>query len=131
MSPEKDAGGRPKKSITQQRMFEGSGDSGRTKSGRGPSHLKGTRSLERLRDRIELAAKELYRLRTTNAELQKKLETYRSHDIEPSEGTAVVFAEGPSVLRSKVESCIEAIDRYLQAPETKGEDRSPSGVDRP
>jgi len=110
-------------------MFEGSGDSGGPKVGRGPSHLKGTRSLERLRDRIDLAARELYRLREENTELQKELDTLRLHGVESTEGTAVVFTEGPSTLRSKVESCIESIDRYIQASETAADDGKSSGVD--
>lgn len=96
-------------------MFDGSGDDKpHRQPGRGPAHLKGSRSLERLRDRIELAVKELHRLRQDNADLQKQLDSFRSQGLETFEGTVVTFADSPSALRTKVETCIDAIDRYLE-----------------
>ncbi len=126
MASEKDASEQDVPSRAQQNMFEGSNgsDQSGTRRGpkRGPVHLKGTRSLERLRDRIDLAVKELARLREENAALQKQLDSFQSHGIESMDGTPVVFTESPSALRTKVENFIEAIDRYIE--QSQAEDDS-------
>ncbi len=118
MASEKDASEQDEPSHAQQNMFEGSNGSDQRRASRGPKrgpvYLKGTRSLERLRDRIDLAVKELARLREENAALQKQLDSFQSHGIEAMDGTPVVFTESPSALRTKVENFIEAIDRYIE-----------------
>jgi len=128
MASEKGANDQDRQSRTQQNMFEGSNgsDQGGTshKTKRGPVHLKGTRSLERLRDRIDLAVKELARLRDENAALQKQLDSFQSHGIESMDGTPVVFTESPSALKSKVENFIEAIDRYIEQAHGDDDDTS-------
>ncbi len=104
----------------QQSMFS-SADStpsnGKTRK-RGPVHLKGTRSLERLRDRIELAVKELNRLKDENHSLHKEMDSLKSRRTESVDGTPVVFTDSPAALRSKVESFIKVIDSYIDSEES-------------
>lgn len=78
------------------------------------SGAKGTRALERLRDRILLASRELKRLREENAALQQQVEELRSRTLGPAEGTSIVFTETPAALRAKVDTFIDAIDQYLE-----------------
>ena len=80
-----------------------------------PSHVPGTQSIERLRNRIELTVKELTRLRSENASLQKQLQEVKAHPLDSLDGTPVIFTESPAALRAKVEGFIGAIDRYVQA----------------
>ena len=61
--------------------------------------------------------KELARLRNENASLQKQLQEARAKEFEPIEGTPVVFSESPQALRSRVETFIDALDRYIEAAE--------------
>ena len=100
----------------QQTMFEaekGSGSSKKSRS-RGSVHLKGTRSLESLRIRIELAAKELYRLREENHQLHRELEAMRQRGNSTTEGTPIVFGESAASLQAKLESYIRVVDRYIE-----------------
>ena len=86
--------------------------------------LKSYKSLERLRDRVQLTTRELARLRAENAELQRQVEDLKAGGGTPVEGTPIVFTETPAGLRAKVEGFIEAIDQYLQedlADEIRGE----------
>lgn len=108
----------------QQTMFEaeeGSGKKGKSQS-RGSVHLKGTRSLESLRIRIDLASKELYRLREENHQLHRELDALRQRGNSPTEGTSIVFGERASSLQSKLESYIRVIDRYIEQEEAAGDD---------
>ncbi len=127
MASEKDESEQDVPSRAQQNIFEGSNGSDQAGTSRepirGPVHLKGTRSLERLRDRIDLAVKELVRLREENAALQKQLDSFQSHGIESADGTPVVFTESPSALRTKVENFIEAIDRYIEQSQVENADQ--------
>lgn len=102
----------------QKSMFEGGSPS--TKSGRkrGPTHLKGTRSLERLRDRIELAVKELHRLREENNALRRELEAVHKGSRDEGDGTNVVFTESPDELRKKLEDYIHLVDELIEAENT-------------
>jgi hypothetical protein len=108
----------------QQSMFE-SGDAG-SKSGksrsRGSVHLKGTRSLESLRIRIELAAKELYRLREENHQLHRELDAQRNRGNTTEEGTSFVFSESAPAMQAKLESYIRVIDRYIEQEEAASDD---------
>ncbi|MBO6575658.1 MAG: hypothetical protein JJ896_11695 [Rhodothermales bacterium] len=92
--------------------------------GRRTVQLKSYKSLERLRDRVQLTTRELARLRAENAELQRQVEDLKAGGGSPVEGTPIVFTETPAGLRAKVEGFIEAIDQYLQedlADEIRGE----------
>ncbi len=100
-------------------MFE-SGSSGSKKSTkggsrRGPSHLKGTRALERLRNRIELAVKELHRLREENHALRRELEAMQRGAGAEIEGTQVVFSESGDDLKQQLEAYIGVIDGLIEA----------------
>lgn len=82
---------------------------------RGPRHQKQTRALESLRVRIELAVKELARLRTENNALRKEVESLR-HDMTMGvDGTPVVFTESPAQLREQIEHYISVIDRHIDS----------------
>lgn len=76
--------------------------------------LKGSSSLKRLRDRVETAAHELKRLREENKALSDRLEQLELNPSVSDEGTLLTFEEDPELLRRKIETFIEAIDRYLQ-----------------
>ena len=108
----------------QQTMFEAedsTGKKGKSRS-RGSVHLKGTRSLESLRIRIDLASKELYRLREENHALHRELDALRQRGNSPAEGTSVVFGERPAALQAKLESYIRVIDRYIEQEEAAEDD---------
>jgi hypothetical protein len=82
---------------------------------RGPRHQKETRALESLRVRIELAVKELARLRAENHALRKEVESLR-HDMTMGvDGTPVVFTESPAQLREQIEHCMAIIDRHIES----------------
>lgn len=76
--------------------------------------MDGTRSLERLRTRIELAVKELRRLREENGALRKELKTARKAQTAPQDGSTVHFNESPAELRKQVQELIDAIDDYIE-----------------
>ena len=77
--------------------------------------MKGSRTLSRLSDRIDLAIRELDRLRSENKELRKKLDRLASQTSNESEGTQVVFSETPRELRGLIETCIQAIDDHMSS----------------
>lgn len=97
-------------------MFEPPSEdpNGSTAKSRGSLHLKGTRSLESLRIRIDLASKELYRLREENHQLQRELDAARQRGQSPADGTSFIFSESPAVLQAKLESYIRVVDRYIE-----------------
>lgn len=85
----------------------------------GVIEMRGTQALERLRDRIQAAANEIYRLREENAALAdriSRLEARAGGDLD--EGTLLRLDEDPEALRRKVNGFIEAIDQYLQSEQT-------------
>ena len=84
-----------------------------------PKHQKQTRALESLRVRIELAVKELARLRTENATLRKEVESLRHEMTMGIDGTPVVFTESPAQLREQIEAFISVVDRHIQAAENQ------------
>lgn len=100
-------------------------DTGRT--GRRSLSMTSERALERLRDRIHLAARELRRLREENAKLHRQVEDLQTRGLGEVDGTPVVFTEDAAALRSKVERFIESIDLYL-ADQTASENGSGSGT---
>lgn len=114
----------------QQNMFEGSNGSnaGQTdQKSRGSSRLKGANSLRRLKDRIDLTVKELYRLREENTSLHKQIDSLRAEAPGSVDGTSIVFTESPDVLRSQIEGYIEAIDRSIDLVKHSDSSPSPSG----
>ena len=76
-------------------------------------YLRSTKSLERLRDRVRLAAEEIIRLRDENAALAERLAELETEASIQQEGHAIRMDEDPEVLRRKVSEFIEAIDNYL------------------
>jgi len=84
-----------------------------SRAGRRTLSVKSERALERLRDRISLAARELRRLREENARLHRQVEELETSGLGQVEGTPVVFTEDAAALRSKVERFIESIDLHL------------------
>lgn len=78
-----------------------------------PMHLKGPRSLERLRHHVEEAAHELERLREENKRLHERLQEAESRPVVDADEAVVTFDDDPEVLRQKVNSFIEVIDQYL------------------
>ena len=81
--------------------------------GKGTVPLKSTASLERLRDRVELAAQELTRLRKENDALTARLRELETRPAVKPDETLLALEESPEAVRRKVEGFIEAIDRYL------------------
>lgn len=75
------------------------------------STAKTPRSLERLKDRVELVIKELKRLRSENAGLKKQVDALQKQAPAKMDGTAVVFSESPEALKAQIKEYIDAIDR--------------------
>jgi len=100
----------------QQNMFS-KGDPASNKGARGrhgPAHLKGTRSLERLRARIDLAVKELNRLRDENLHLHREIEALKKGAVSSGDGSEIVFSESGPELRKTLEAYIGVLDRYIE-----------------
>jgi hypothetical protein len=97
-------------------MFEGGPQpSGGAPAKRGPTHLKGTRALERLRDRIDLAVKELHRLREENMALRREVDALQRGGRADQDATQVVFTESPAELRGTLEAYIRLVDELIEA----------------
>ena len=79
----------------------------------GPAAAKSLGALEKLRDRVEVAARELRRLREENEALAQRLAEMEANPAAGAEGAFVPLDEDPELLRRKVSGFIEAIDRYL------------------
>lgn len=76
------------------------------------------RSLRRLRDRVERAAHELRLLREENSSLQDRVAELEALSPESApEGGALFIESDPESVKRKVEGFIQAIDRYLDAPD--------------
>ena len=75
--------------------------------------MKGTRSLARLRERVDLAVKELDRLRNENKKMRRDLEKVANQPAIDIEGTPVIFSESGPELRSRIEECIRLIDAHM------------------
>ncbi len=130
MTAGKNNAGSNSSSRSQQNMFEGPETEKKKRAQKGKKgsvHLKGSRSLERLRNRIELAVNELHRLREENLELQRQLDQFRSHNVDELDGTAIVFTESPALLKAKVTSLIATIDRHLEYQQDHADSSVPEG----
>jgi len=110
----------------QQAMFAQASGAAKKRGKKGPVHFKGTRSLEGLKSRIDLAIKELYRLREENHHLHKELEMLRQKGHAPDDATTVVFSESASELQSQLEHYIRIVDRYIEQEESAEEAESDS-----
>lgn len=72
--------------------------------------LQGVKSLERLRSRVEEAARELNRLREENRRLAQRIEALEGRPA----GRPLGFEEDPEALARKIKGFIRTIDRYLE-----------------
>lgn len=109
-------------SNSQKPEQQTTGDQTQDSPSDGAAQLKGIRSLERLRHRVEEAAREVERLRKENADLLARLKEAEERPVLDVEGAIVGFDEEPEVLRKKVTGFIEAIDQYLdQVKADRGE----------
>jgi hypothetical protein len=91
---------------------EGSGPADAIRKDQQPVPLRNSASLERLRDRIELATHELRRLREENTALAERIRDLEGRPVEHQE-TPLQIDHDPEILRLKIDGFIEAIDRYL------------------
>lgn len=83
------------------------------------------RALDRLRDRVEKAAREIERLRTENAELRARVQDLAAHDaVEGDTGAALALGDDPEAVRAQIEDFIGAIDRLLTEPADESADAS-------
>ncbi len=110
--------------AAQQPKSEGSsvqqngGESKKKEALQGPVHLKSLKSLERLREKVETAARELGRLREENAALAERLRALEARTPTVPDGAVVLtLDEEPEAVRRKVEGFIEALDKYLETEE--------------
>lgn len=79
-----------------------------------PVHLSGLDVLERLRDRVEVAARELRRLRDENAHLVERIRELEAHPATSPSALPLSLDKDPELLRRRITGFIEAIDRYLE-----------------
>ena len=78
-----------------------------------PTSVKSLSALEKLRDRVEVAARELERLREENQALAGRLAELEANPLAGQESTFIPLDEDPELLRRKVSGFISAIDEYL------------------
>ncbi|MEX0747181.1 MAG: hypothetical protein WD275_04210 [Rhodothermales bacterium] len=76
--------------------------------------LRGIASLERLRDRVDVAAHELKRLREENEGLRGRVGELEARPNVSTRDSVPSIEHDPEVLRKKIGGFIEAIDRYLE-----------------
>lgn len=76
--------------------------------------LAGIASLERLRDRVEVAAHEMKRLREENRALAERIKELEARPAVDPHGTFLSLDHDPDLLRRKITGFIEAIDHYLE-----------------
>ncbi len=92
------------------------------------TNMKGTRSLARLRDRVDLAVKELDRLRDENKKMRRDLDKVAHQPAMHVEGTPVIFSESGPELRSRIEECIRVIDAHMTEDHLAAENVAESDV---
>jgi hypothetical protein len=103
----------PEPDPSTEEHAEREGDTPPTKR-KGTVHMKSPKSLERLRDRVGEAAREILRLRKENAALAQRLEELEAQQAAlPPGGTMLTFEKDPEILRKQVEHFIQTIDQYL------------------
>ncbi|MXX59170.1 MAG: hypothetical protein F4246_12640 [Rhodothermaceae bacterium] len=75
--------------------------------------LRGAKSLRRLRDRVEAAAREIKRLRLQNRKLAEQIaELEAASNIEPT-NTVLTFDENEQEFLDRINKFIKTIDNYL------------------
>ena len=80
----------------------------------GHVHLRSIASMERLRDRVEVASHELRRLREENTALSQRIQELKTGPRVETSASFISFDNDPELLRRKITNYIEAIDRYLE-----------------
>lgn len=91
------------------------GDGEQSREGAAQEALEGIASLERLRDRIETAARHMTRLRKENAALAERIKELETRPAVDPNSTFLTLDEEPEQLKRRVTAFIEAIDRYLES----------------
>jgi hypothetical protein len=85
--------------------------------------------LERLRERVERAAREIERLRAENAELAGRVNDLAGDELfapaKPVQPTLPGIEGDPAALRDRIQGFIDALDRVL-ADRTSGSSSPPS-----
>ncbi len=100
---------------SDRRSGQAGNERGGPKPGPADTHLRGLHSLERLRDQVDLAAREIERLREENRSLLDRLKELEMRaEADPDLVPLPALHENPEVLRKKISSFIEAVDQYLQ-----------------
>ncbi len=79
-----------------------------------PKHQKPTRALESLKVRIDLAVKELARLRAENTALRKEIDSLRQGALPEGEGSVVTFTESPDELKARIRELMASIDARME-----------------
>ena len=75
--------------------------------------LRGAKSLRRLRDRVEAAAREIKRLRQQNRKLAEQIaELEAASNMEPT-NTVLTFDENEQEFLDRINKFIKTIDNYL------------------
>ncbi|MXZ05589.1 MAG: hypothetical protein F4Y90_08945 [Rhodothermaceae bacterium] len=75
--------------------------------------LRGAKSLRRLRDRVEAAAREIKRLRQQNRKLAEQIaELEAASNMEPTK-TVLTFDESEQEFLDRINKFIKTIDNYL------------------
>ena len=75
--------------------------------------LRGAKSLRRLRDRVEAAAREIRRLRQQNRKLAEQIaELEAASNMEPT-NTVLTFDENEQEFLDRINKFIKTIDNYL------------------
>lgn len=86
-------------------------------------------ALERLRDRVEAAAREIERLREENARLAERVQELATLDAARPDGSpipALALEGDPEALRRKIEGFIEAIDHVLAGQPADAPEETPA-----
>lgn len=81
--------------------------------------LQSIASLEKLRDRVEVAAREMKRLRDENGALAERIQELESRPAVDPHGTVLSLDHDPDVLKRKISGFIDAIDQYLEKERQK------------
>jgi len=82
-----------------------------------PGKVVRPESLDRLREHVDAAAREVARLRRENQQLSQSLRELWSKASEEGRGTTLSLEDDPEVLRLKIQEFISAVDHYLEIGE--------------
>ena len=70
-------------------------------------------SLANLKENVALAAAEIRRLNSENAQLTESVQTLWANSSEPSQGATVRFKEDRDLVREKLRRYIAILDQHL------------------